>query len=55
MKLYMFPTARALGIVALKNYLGLDCEMQSIDLGRGDQLTPGTACALDTNRKMPTL
>jgi glutathione S-transferase len=54
MKLYMFPTARALGIVALKNYLGLDCEVQSIDLGRGDQLTPQYA-ALNPNRKMPTL
>ena len=54
MKLYMFPTARALGIVALKNYLGLDCEMQSIDLGRGDQLTPQYV-ALNPNRKMPTL
>ncbi len=54
MKLYMFPTARALGIVALKNYLGLDCEMQSIDLGRGDQLTPRYV-ALNPNRKMPTL
>jgi glutathione S-transferase len=54
MKLYMFPTARALGIVALKSYLGLDCEVQSIDLGRGDQLTPQYA-ALNPNRKMPTL
>jgi hypothetical protein len=41
MKLYIFPpSARVLGIVALKNYLALDCEVQPIDLGRGDQLTP---------------
>ncbi len=41
MKLYIFPlSGRALGIVALKNYLALDCEVQPIDLGRGDQLTP---------------
>jgi hypothetical protein len=26
--------------VALKNYLALDCEVQPIDLGRGDQLSP---------------
>ena len=54
MKLYMFPTARALGIVALKNYLGLDCEIQAIDLGGGDQLA-AEYVALNPNRKMPTL
>jgi glutathione S-transferase len=55
MKLYIFPpSARALGIVALKNYLALDCEVQSIDLGRGDQLTP-QYLALNPNKKMPTL
>ena len=54
MKLYTFPTARALGIVALKNYLGLECEIQAIDLGRGDQLT-SEYVALNPNRKMPTL
>jgi len=55
MKLYLFPpSSRALGIVALKNQLALDCEIQSIDLGRGDQLTP-EYLALNPNRKMPTL
>jgi glutathione S-transferase len=55
MKLYIFqPSARALGVVALKNYLGLDCEVQPIDLGRGDQLSP-QYLALNPNRKMPTL
>jgi glutathione S-transferase len=55
MKLYIFPpSARALGVVALKNYLALDCEVQSIDLGRGDQLTP-EYLALNPNKKMPTL
>ena len=29
-----------LGIGALKNHIALDCEVQPIDLGRGDQLTP---------------
>jgi glutathione S-transferase len=55
MKLYFFPpSSRALAIVALKNHLALDCEMQAIDLGRGDQLTPAYL-ALNPNKKMPTL
>jgi glutathione S-transferase len=55
MKLYIFPrSARALGIVALKNYLALNCEVKPIDLGRGDQLTP-QYLALNPNKKMPTL
>ena len=41
MKLYLFPASpRVLAIVALKNHLALDCELNPIDLGRGDQLTP---------------
>src|SRR5262249_44998917 len=40
MKLYLFPpSTRVLGIVALKNHLALDFEVQPIDLGSGDQLT----------------
>jgi glutathione S-transferase len=55
MKLYLFqPSTRALAIVALKNHLALDCELQQIDLGRGDQLAPEYV-ALNPNRKMPTL
>ena len=55
MRLYLFPpSSRVLGIVALKNYLGLDCELQPIDLGRGDQLT-SQYFALNPNKKMPTL
>ena len=55
MKLYLFPpSARVLAIVALKNHLALDCELNPIDLGRGDQLTP-EYLALNPNRKMPTL
>jgi glutathione S-transferase len=54
-KLYLFPpSTRVLGVVALKNHLALDCEIQSIDLGRGDQLTP-EYLALNPNKKMPTL
>jgi hypothetical protein len=55
MKLYIFPpSGRVLGIVALKNHLALDCEVQPINLGRGDQLTP-QYLALNPNKKMPTL
>jgi glutathione S-transferase len=55
MRLYLFPlSGRVLGIVALKNFLGLDCELKPIDLGRGDQLDPAYL-ALNPNRKMPTL
>src|SRR6476660_9599974 len=55
MKLYIFPqSGRVVGIMALKNYLALDCEVQAIDLGRGDQLTP-QYLALNPNKKMPTL
>ncbi|HLJ98068.1 MAG TPA: glutathione S-transferase N-terminal domain-containing protein [Gemmataceae bacterium] len=48
------PSGRVLGIVALRNYLALDCDLEPIDLGRGDQRTPEYA-ALNFNRKMPTL
>jgi glutathione S-transferase len=55
MKLYLFPpSGRVIGIVALKHHLALDCEVQPIDLGRGDQLTP-EYLALNPNKKMPTL
>jgi glutathione S-transferase len=55
MKLYLFPPSwRVLGIVALKSHLALDCELQPIDLGRGDQLAP-EYLALNPNKKMPTL
>jgi glutathione S-transferase len=55
MRLYLFPpSSRVLAIVALKNHLALDCELNPIDLSRGDQLTP-EYLALNPNRKMPTL
>ena len=55
MKLYLFPpSSRVLAIVALKNHLALDCDVQPIDLGRGDQLT-AQYLALNPNKKMPTL
>jgi len=37
------PFGRVVGIVALKNYLALDCELKQIDLGRGDQRAPALA------------
>ncbi len=37
MKIHVFPpSGRVVGIIALKNYLALDCELKPIDLGRGD-------------------
>ena len=55
MRLHIFPpSTRALGVVALANHLALDCELRSIDLGRGDQRAPEYV-ALNPNRKMPTL
>jgi glutathione S-transferase len=55
MKLYIFPpSSRALGIVALKNHLDIECEVMTVDLGKGDQLAAGYV-ALNPNKKMPTL
>src|ERR1700688_524872 len=54
MKLYLFPAGRAVGVLALKNHLALDCEVQLLDFKRGDQLTP-QYIALNLNKKMPTL
>jgi glutathione S-transferase len=55
MKLYVLPPSpRAFKVIALKNYLGIDCEMQIVDLGQGDQLTP-EYIAMNPNRKMPVL
>ena len=55
MKIYVFPpSGRIVGIIALKNYLALDCELKPIDLGRGDQGAPEYE-SLNRNRKMPTL
>ena len=55
MKIHVFPpSGRVVGIVALKNYLALDCELKPIDLGRGDQLAPEYV-SLNPNRKIPTL
>jgi glutathione S-transferase len=55
MKLFELPLSpRALKVIALKNHLGRDCEMQIVDLGRGDQPTP-EYIAMNPNKKMPVL
>jgi glutathione S-transferase len=54
MKLYIFPTGRALAVMALNKHLGLDCEVEAIDLARGDQRTL-EYLALNPNKKIPTL
>jgi len=55
MRIYLFPMSRrVVAIVALKNYLAIDCELKPIDLGLGDQRTP-ECVSLNPNRKMPTL
>ena len=55
MKIHVLPpSGRVVGVVALKNYLALDCELKPIDLGRGDQRAPEYV-SLNPNRKIPTL
>jgi glutathione S-transferase len=55
MKLYVLPPSpRAFKVIALKNHLGLECEMQIVDLSRGYQLTPEYV-AMNPNKKMPVL
>ncbi|MBV8360036.1 MAG: glutathione S-transferase family protein [Deltaproteobacteria bacterium] len=55
MKLYVLPPSpRALKVIALKNYLDLDCEMHLVDLGKGDQLAPAYT-TMNPNQKMPVL
>jgi len=55
MRIYLFPpSGRVIGIIALRNHLGLDCDLKPVDLGRGDQRNPGYV-ALNPNKKIPTL
>jgi len=55
MRLYFFPpSTRALGVVALKNHLALECELRPIDLPHGEHRTAEYA-ALNPNHKTPTL
>jgi glutathione S-transferase len=55
LKLYVLPPSpRAFKVIALKNHLGIDCELHIVDLGKGDQLTP-EYIAMNPNKKMPVL
>jgi hypothetical protein len=39
MKLYVLPAApRASKVIALNNHLNIECDMQIVDLGRGDHV-----------------
>lgn len=55
MKLYVLPPSpRAFKVIALKNHLGIECEMQLVDLSKGDQFSPNYI-AMNPNGKMPVL
>jgi glutathione S-transferase len=55
MKLFVLPPSpRALKVIALKNHLGLECEMHIVDLAKGDQLT-AEYITMNPNKKMPVL
>jgi glutathione S-transferase len=55
MKLYYFPpSSRALAVIALMNHLGLKCQTQTVDLGKGDHLTLEYR-AMNPNNKQPML
>lgn len=55
MKLYVLPPSpRAFKVIALKNHLGIECEMQLVDLSKGEQFTP-KYIAMNPNSKMPVL
>lgn len=55
MKLHVTPPSpRALKVLALKNHLGLDCEVCFVDLVKGEQHRPEFA-ALNPNERMPVL
>jgi glutathione S-transferase len=55
MKLHIAPPSpRAIKVVALKNYLGLACDIQVLDFSKGDHMTPEYA-ALNPNKLMPVL
>ncbi|HEY1935694.1 MAG TPA: glutathione S-transferase family protein [Acetobacteraceae bacterium] len=54
MKLYIFPSGRGLGVLALRNHLQIDCDIETVDLRKGDQRTPEYS-ARNPNLKMPML
>jgi glutathione S-transferase len=55
MKLFVLPPSpRAFKVIALKNHLGIECEMHIVDLAKRNQLTP-EYIAMNPNKKMPVL
>jgi glutathione S-transferase len=55
MKLHIAPPSpRAIKVVALKNNLGLECEIRVLNFSTGDNTTPEFA-ALNPNKLMPVL
>ena len=55
MKLHIAPPSpRAIKVVALKNNLGLECEIRVLNFSTGDHTTPEFA-ALNPNKLMPVL
>jgi glutathione S-transferase len=55
MKLHIAPPSpRAIKVVALKNYLGLECDIRVLDFSKGDHMTAEFA-ALNPNKLMPVL
>jgi glutathione S-transferase len=55
MKLHIAPPSpRAIKVVALKNNLGLECEIRVLNFSTGDHMTPEFA-ALNPNKLMPVL
>jgi glutathione S-transferase len=55
MKLHVLPPSpRAFKVLALNHHLGLECEIQVVNLARDEHLRPEFA-ALNPNRKMPVL
>lgn len=55
MKLHIAPPSpRAIKVVALKNYLGLACDIHVLDFSKGDHQAPEYA-ALNPNKLMPVL
>jgi glutathione S-transferase len=55
MKLYVLPPSpRTFKVIALKNHLGVECEIEVVDLAKDEHLTPEFT-ALNPNRKVPML
>lgn len=55
LNLYVFPPSpRSFKVIALANYLGLDCNKRIVDLTKGEQRTPEFT-ALNPNQRVPVM